>query len=81
MSEKKSKYERWGKKAGFCHYHHYTLTFRQMRAHGCLQRQDGWCKRFEPNISHPWWIERLNRRSRVVGKPFRKKMKGDGDET
>ena len=29
---------REGMKAGFCHYHRYTLTLRQMRLHGCLNK-------------------------------------------
>lgn len=62
-------------KAGFCHYHKYTLTFRQMRNHKCLQKNGTWCKRFEPNINHPYWIDRLQRRSKQVGKPYIKKMK------
>ena len=66
-------------KAGFCHYHHYTLTFRQMRNHKCLQKKNGWCKRFEPNLEHPWWKERLQRRSKEVAKPFIAKMGGDND--
>ena len=61
-------------KAGFCHYHKYTLTFRQMRKHGCLNKHGTWCKRFEPNLDHPWWKDRLEAgRSKDVSKPFTRK--------
>lgn len=49
-------------RAGFCHYHKYTLTVRQMRNHGCLQKNGAWCKRFEPNLEHPWWRDRMKKR-------------------
>lgn len=73
-------------KAGFCHYHKYTLTLHQMRKHGCLSKNGSWCKRFEPNLNHPWWENRLKAgRSNEMAKPFirrmeRKRTEGDKNE-
>lgn len=61
-------------KAGYCHYHKYTLTLRQMRKHGCLRKHGSWCKRFEPYLDHDWWKIRLEQgRSVNMAKPFIKK--------
>lgn len=48
-------------KVGFCHYHKYPLTLRQMRLHGCLRKNGEWCKRFIPNLDHPFWKDRLEK--------------------
>lgn len=67
-------------KAGYCHYHKYTLTVRQMKRHGCLTKHGMWCKRFEPNLNHDWWKQRIVKgRSKEAVKPFVKK-KGAEDE-
>lgn len=64
-------------KVGYCHYHKYPLTARQMRLHGCLHKKGAWCKRFEPNLEHQWWISRLNRgRSKRMAEPFKNKGLG-----
>lgn len=63
-------------KAGFCHYHRYTLTLRQMRLHGCLNKNGSWCKRFEPNLDHQWWKDKIKRgRARELTKRFVKKKR------
>lgn len=48
-------------KAGFCHYHKYSLTVHQMKLHGCLCKHGAWCKRFEPNLEHEWWKKRIEK--------------------
>lgn len=58
-------------KVGYCHYHRYSLTLRQMRLHGCLQKNGAWCKRFEPNLEHQWWKDRIAKgRSKEAIAPF-----------
>ena len=46
-----------------------------MRKHGCLSKNGSWCKRFEPNLNHPWWENRLKAgRSTEMAKPFIRRM-------
>lgn len=68
-------------KVGYCHYHKYGLTVRQMKLHGCLQKHGAWCKRFEPNLEHQWWVERVSRgHSKEALKPFINKHGKETDE-
>ena len=40
---------------GFCRYHRYYLTVKQVRQHECLKKQ---CHYLQKNETHDWWRQR-----------------------
>ena len=43
--------------AGYCKLHHCSMTAKQMKAKGCLQKQ---CWHLEKNEEHPYWRQRAS---------------------
>ena len=56
------------KACGFCKYHKCYLTVRQLKQHGCLQKQ---CKHLQKNEEHQYWHQREAKKQK------RKKRKED----
>lgn len=59
----------------YCHYHHLSITAKQLQQKGCLRRQCGALERH----AHPYWDERERcKEQRQARKEWKAQLPGTG---